>query len=196
MSGLFAAVGAFDCGKTTTLGYLAEHYGYRVHDEAHNDVLAVLGDRMAGHPPDQGFARVDHPEHFCPMCQPVAFCDLVLARQAEIERRAAPGDFVDHGWLDAVEYCCRNAGIDALPPNPARPAFARYRLVFLFAVMPELQRPRWGKDRAQRATEAELANRRIAALYHQQGMTVHEVPPGTVAARAAHIHALVQIAGR
>src|SRR5262249_4990869 len=116
VSRLFAAVGAFGCGKTTTLRYLAERYGYRLHQEAHNDVLAMLGDRMAGHPPDQGYTPIDDPWHFCPMCRPVAFCDMVLARQAEIERGAVSGDLVEHGWLDAVEYCCRNAGILALPP--------------------------------------------------------------------------------
>ena len=194
VTGLFAAVGAYSCGKTTTLRYLAEHYAYRVHEEAHNDVLAVLGDRMAGHPPDQGFTPIGDPAHFCPMCRPIEFCELVLARQAEIERAAAPGDFVDHGWLDAVEYCCRNAGLDALPPNADRPAFAPYRLVFLFAVVPEAQRARWGKSPTQRVAECQRINRRLATLYRTHGMTVHEIPAAPVAERARRIHALIEAA--
>jgi len=192
VSSLFAAVGSYSCGKTTTLRYLAEHYGHGVHEEAHNQVLAVLGRRMDGHPPDQGYTRIDAPGHFCPMCQPVAFCDMVLARQAAIEAAAAPGDFVDHGWLDAVEYCCRNAGLDALPVDPTRPRFAPYALVFLFAVVPGAQQPRWGKPVAQRIAECEAINARLAALYRSHGMTVVEVPADSVERRAARIHDAVQ----
>lgn len=192
VSRLFAAVGSYSCGKTTTLRYLAEHYGHGVHEEAHNQVLAVLGQRMDGHPPDQGFTRIDDPVHFCPMCRPVEFCDMVLARQAAIETAAAPGDFVDHGWLDAVEYGCRNAGLVTLPANPARPRFAPYALVFLFAVVPEAQRSRWGKPVEQRITECEAINRRLAAMYRSHGMTVVEVAADSVERRAARIHAAVE----
>ena len=188
---LFAAVGAFGCGKTTTLVHLAQHYGHRVHEEAHNQVLRGLGKRMDGHPPDQGYARIDEPEHFCPVCRPLEFCDLVLERQAEIEAAAHDGDIVDHGWLDAVEYGCRNAGIERLPPG-RRPSFAPYALVFLFAVMPELQRSRWGKTPAERAAECVAINRKLGAMYRAEGMTVIDVPPDTVESRAGLVDAAIR----
>lgn len=188
---LFAAAGAFGCGKTTTLAYLAEHHGHRVHEEAHNQVLRVLGTRMDGHPPDQGYRPIDDPDHFCPVCRPLEFCDLVLARQAEIEAAAGDGDIVDHGWLDAVEYGCRNAGISRLPPGN-RPHFPPYALVFLFATMPALQRPRWGKSAAARAAECIDINGRLGAMYRAAGMSVVDVPPGTVEWRAGLIDAAIR----
>jgi len=182
--GLIAAVGARGCGKTTTLAHLAAHHGHRVHDEAHNQVLAELGPRAAGHPEHAPYARVDHPAHFCPMCHPIEFCARVLARQYEIESQARPGDIVDHGWLDAVEYTCRRMGLARLPEYVPVPPFEPYAHVFLFEVMPELQRPRWGLTADQRTDEARDMNAGIAALYEQQGMVVKRVPPGTVCERA------------
>ncbi len=81
--------GAFDCGKTTTLEWLREHAGARIHGEAHLRALALLGERTRGHPPDRPFSPISDPAHVCPLCRPWAFAELVLAEQRAIELAAA-----------------------------------------------------------------------------------------------------------
>ncbi len=183
---LYAAVGAFGCGKTTTLAFLARHHGVRCHAEAHNAVIAELGPRTSGHPETDPWSRIDDPAHLCGICTPVAFAQRVLERQWAIEQSASDGDFVDHGWLDAIDYVAQRAGESELS-GLRLPVFAPYRCVFLFEVMPELQRVRWGKSREQRVEEAVAANQRLEGLYREWGMDVVIVPAGTVAERAARV---------
>lgn len=183
---LYAAVGAFGCGKTTTLVHLARHHGIGIHAEAHNAVIAELGPRTAGHAEQAPWSRIDDPDHLCGICTPAAFGQRVLERQAAIEDAAADGEFVDHGWLDAIDYVAERGGAAALA-SLRLPSFVPYRRVFLFEVMPELQRARWGKTIEQRIAEAQAANRRLAALYRGHGMDVLSVPAGTVAERAARV---------
>ena len=68
-------------------------------------------------------------------------------------------------------------------------------LVFLFAVMPELQEPRWGKSREERAAEAERINQRLGALYRAAGFQVIDVGPGTVEERAEFLASRARLSG-
>jgi predicted ATPase len=178
--------GAFDCGKTTTLEWLRDHHGVRIHGEAHLRALVSLGERTAGHPPDRSFSRIDDPTHFCPMCRPWEFAELVLAEQRAIEIAARDGDVLERGWLDPIEMLLRNtkADDDASCPWPSWTPIARYRQVIVFEVMPELQRPRWGKPAAQRVAEAIAINERLARLYRAERFEIVAIPPGTVEHRA------------
>lgn len=173
--------GAFDCGKTTTLEWLRDHHGVRIHDEAHLRALALLGDRTRGHPPDQGFSRIDDPAHFCPMCRPWEFAELVLAEQRAIELAARDGDVLERGYLDPIEMLLRNTNASE---HPRWTPVARYRRVILFEVMPALQRPRWGKAAAQRIAEARTINLRLAQLYQAAGFELLTIPAGPVERRA------------
>ncbi|XYH98807.1 ATP-binding protein [Sorangium sp. So ce1128] len=181
---LFVATGAYACGKTTTLRHLASTRGHRVHGEAHRRVLDELGARTHGHPPDEPFRRIDAPEHVCPMCRKREFAARVLETQRAIEAEAQSGDWLERGYLDPVEYYLRTSGEVEYPWPPGEPAFERYALVFLFAVMPELQAPRWGRSSEERAAEAERINQRLGALYRAAGFEVVDVGPGTVEERA------------
>ena len=181
---VFVFTGAYDCGKSTTLAWLREHHGRRIHTEAHRLVLRAIAGRSHGHPPDRGFTPVTDPDHFCPMCQPRAFAELVLAEQRRLEAQAQTGDLLERGYLDPIEMLGRT---DLHAPRPAWTPVARYRRVFSFAVMPELQRPRWGKSRATRIAEARAINLRLEGLYRDAGFEVIEVGPGTVAERGTRV---------
>jgi predicted ATPase len=181
MKPVVVVTGAFDCGKTTTLEWLRDHHGLRIHAEAYSTTLARLGDRKLGHAPEQGFTRIADPEHFCPMCRPLEFAELVLAEQAAIEREAEPGDILERGWIDPIEMLLRNTGDEAR--KPAWTPVARYVRVIVFEVMPELQHPRWGKSAALRIAEAEAINRRLTRLYRDAGHAPVSIPPGSVEAR-------------
>jgi hypothetical protein len=181
MKHVTVVTGAFDCGKTTTLEWLRDHHGVRIHGEAHLRALALLGDRTLGHPPDQGFFRIDDPAHFCPMCRPWGFTELVLAEQRAIELAAREGDVLERGFLDPIEMFLRNTNADS---HPSWTPIARYRRVILFELMPELQRPRWGKPVAQRIAEALAINLRLTRLYQAAGFDVLAIPPGPVEHRA------------
>lgn len=174
--------GAFDCGKTTTLEWLRDHHGLRIHTEAHLTALDRLGDRKLGHPAGQGFTRIDDPGHLCPMCRPFEFAEMVLSEQAAIERAAQPGDILERGWLDPIEMLLRNAGQNG--PQPAWPPIARYVQVIVFEVMPELQRPRWGKPALQRVGEAQAIHERLIRMYRSAGYPVAMIPSGNVETRA------------
>lgn len=177
--------GAFDCGKTTTLEWLRDHHGVRIHDEAHLRALARLGDRTSGHPADRGFSRIDDPGHFCPLCRPWEFAELVLAEQRTIEIAARDGDVLERGFVDPIEMFLRNTRSPDDAPRPSWTPVARYRRVIVFEVMPELQRPRWGKPVAQRVAEAIAINQRLARMYRAAGFEIVTIPPGPVERRAA-----------
>lgn len=176
--------GAFDCGKTTTLEWLRDRMGVRIHGEAHLRALASLGDRKRGHPPDQPFSRIDDPAHACPMCRPWEFAELCLAEQRAIETAAADGDLLERGYLDPIEMFLRNTNASDDAPRPSWTPVARYRRVILFEVMPELQRPRWGKPAAQRVVEAMAINERLARMYRAAGYELRSIPGGSVEQRA------------
>jgi predicted ATPase len=190
--GLYVVTGAYSCGKTTTMKYLAATHGYGIHSEAHQSVLDELGERTRGHPPGQPFQPVNEPDHFCPMCRPLEFAELVLMKQSAIEAGAADGDLLERGYLDPIEYYLRNTGATAYPWGPNPPRFAHYRLVFIFAVLPEVQMPRWGKTREQRIAEAKRINERLLGLYRDAGFRCHIIEPGTVEERADAIMSLMK----
>jgi predicted ATPase len=190
MKPVFVVTGAFDCGKTTTLEWLRDHHGVRIHGEAHLAALERLGDRKLGHAPGQGFTPIVDPEHFCPMCRPREFAELVLAEQAAIETAAEPGDILERGFLDPIEMLMRNAADDVRRPQWI--AIARYVRVILFEVMPELQRPRWGKCAATRVAEALAIQARLASLYRDAGYHLVSIPPGSVEARGARLLEIVR----
>jgi predicted ATPase len=187
MTGVFVATGAFDCGKTTTLEWLREHHGVRTHAEAHVCVLAQLGGRTAGHPPGQPFAQISDPEHFCPMCRPWEFAQLVLDEQRSIELAAQPGDLLERGFLDPIELLLRRTDAPDDAPRPAWQPIARYVRVLSFDVMPQLQSPRWGKSASQRAEDARAINLRLDRLYRAAGYEVVHIEAGSVEARAAQV---------
>jgi predicted ATPase len=189
---VYIASGAFDCGKTTTLEWLRTNHRINIHAEAHLLALASLGTRSAGHPPDASFTPIDDPAHLCPMCRPWAFAELVLEQQREIERAAGPGHLLERGYLDPIEMLLRNTNAADDAPRPAWTPITRYARVFLFEVMPQLQRPRWGKDTAQRTAEAVAINRRLERLYRDAGFDVIRIPPASVEARANALLATIQ----
>lgn len=189
MPAVVVATGAFDCGKTTTLEWLREHHGLRIHVEAHRLALQRIAARSGGHPPDRGFTPIDDPAHFCPMCRPEAFCELVLAEQRASEARAEDGDLLERGYLDPIEMLERTT--DGRAPRPAWTPLARYRVVLLFELMPALQRPRWGKSVATRIDEAAAINARLARLYAQAGFRVARISPGSVPERAEQVRAAI-----
>ena len=117
MPALIVATGAFDCGKTTTLEWLREHHGLRIHTEAHRLVLRRIATRSGGHPPERGFTRIEDPDHFCPMCRPLEFCELVLAEQRALEQRAREGDLLERGYLDPLEMFDRTRRPGQLAPS-------------------------------------------------------------------------------
>jgi predicted ATPase len=188
---VIVVTGAFDCGKTTTLEWLRDHHGLRIHGEAHLRALASLGDRTLGHPPDRGFYQLDDPEHLCPMCRPWEFAERVLTEQRAIEAVARAGDLLERGHLDPIEMLLRRTGAADSAPRPSWTPVARYRRVILFEVMPELQRSRWGKPVAQRVDEAVAINERLARLYRAAGYELVTVAAGSVEDRAARVLALL-----
>lgn len=185
MPALIIATGAFDCGKTTTLEWLREHHGLRIHTEAHRMVLRRIAGRSGGHPPERGFTRIEDPAHFCPMCRPLEFCQLVLAEQRAIELRAREGDLLERGYLDPLEMFDRTRRPEQRAPGWT--PVARYRLVLLFEVMEQLQRARWGKSVATRIAEAKMINERLTQHYLDAGFPLLRVPPGSVAERGAQV---------
>lgn len=184
---LFVATGAFDCGKTTTLTWLRDRHGLRIHAEAHLRALARLGARTAGHPPGQGFTRIADDGHFCPMCRPWDFAELVLAEQRAIETAAQPGDLIERGYLDPIEMLLRNTGAPDDAPRPGWIPVSHYAVVMCFEVMPELQSPRWGRDAKTRAEQAWNINERLIRLYRAAGHEVVIIEAGSVEARAAQV---------
>jgi hypothetical protein len=192
MIGVFVATGAFDCGKTTTLEWLREHHGVRIHVEAHVAALARLGARTAGHPPEQPFSPILEPEHLCPMCRPWEFAQLVLDEQRSIELLAQPNDLLERGFLDPIEMLLRRTDASDDAPRPHWRPVARYLRVLSFDVMPQLQRPRWGNTSVQRAEHARAINDRLDRLYRAAGYEVVHIEAGSVEARAAQVLATMR----
>ncbi len=189
---LFVATGAFDTGKTATLDHLSERYGIRVYDEVYLEVLRELGERTLGHPADRPFERLESAAHFCPLCRPGPFRDRVLRKQQALEARCPPYALLERGYVDPWEMFTRNTGAPPRIPVHEKARYADYATVFLFEVMPELQRPRWGKPAARRVEEALRITHRLRRLYREQGFAVLAVPPGTIADRAVLIAESIQ----
>jgi predicted ATPase len=192
MIGVFVATGAFDCGKTTTLEWLREHHGVRIHTEAHLLALARLGARTGGHPPEGEFRVIDDPEHSCPMCRPWEFAELVLDEQRNIELAAQPGDLLERGFVDPIEMLLRRTGAADDAPRPSWTPIARYVRVLSFDVMPQLQSPRWGKSAAERTRDAIAINERLDRMYRAAGCEVVHIEAGSVEARAAQVLAYMR----
>jgi predicted ATPase len=192
MIAVFVATGAFDCGKTTTLEWLREHHGIRIHAEAHVCVLARLGERTAGHPPGEPFSQISNPDHFCPMCRPWEFAEMVLDEQRNIELAALPGDVLERGFVDPIEMLLRRTSAPDDAPRPAWRPIARYLRVLSFDVMPQLQRPRWGQTADQRVEQARAINLRLDRMYRAAGCEVVHIDAGSVEARAAQVLAYMR----
>jgi predicted ATPase len=192
MTGVFVATGAFDCGKSTTLEWLREHHGVRIHAEAHLSVLARLGERTAGHPPGQPFSSILDPEHLCPMCRAWAFAQLVLDEQRSIEASAQPGDLLERGFVDPIEMLLRRTDAPDDAPQPAWHPIVSYSRVFSFDVMPQLQTSRWGQTAEQRAEQARAINQRLDRMYRAAGYEVVHIQAGSVEARGAQVLALMR----
>jgi predicted ATPase len=195
MTEVFVATGAFDCGKTTTLEWLREHHGVRIHAEAHLRALARLGQRTAGHPPGQPFSAISQaidPNHFCPMCRPWDFAQLVLDEQRSIELSAQPGDLLERGFVDPIELLLRRTDAPDDAPTPPWQPIARYMRILSFDVMPQLQSPRWGKSAAQRALDAIAINERLDRMYRAAGCEVVHIRAGSVEDRAAQVLAYIR----
>lgn len=184
MTDVFIATGAYACGKTTTLEWLREQHGVRIHAEAHQLALARLGERTAGHPPEAEFRPIEDANHFCPMCRPWEFAELVLDEQRNIELAAQSGDLLERGYVDPIEMLLRRTN-DA--KRPIWQPIARYLRVLSFDVMPELQAPRWGKSAEQRVREAIAINERLDRMYRAAGFEVVRIEAGSVEARAAQV---------
>lgn len=191
-TGVFVATGAFDCGKTTTLEWLREHHGVRIHAEAHVVVLARLGARTAGHPPGQPFSPISDPDHLCPMCRPWEFAQLVLDEQRRIELSVQVGDLLERGFVDPIEMLLRRTGAPDDAPRPDWQPVARYLRVLSFDVMPQLQRPRWSSSAMQRAEQARAINERLDRMYRAAGFEVVHIEAGSVEARAAQVLAIMR----
>ncbi|KIG18590.1 hypothetical protein DB30_00275 [Enhygromyxa salina] len=189
---VYIATGAYDCGKTTTLEWLRTNHRISIHAEAHLRALASLGSRTAGHPPNAGFTAIEDPAHLCPMCRPWQFAERVLDHQRDIERAAGPGHLLERGYLDPIEMLLRTTHAADDAPRPAWTPITRYAAVFLFEVMPQLQRPRWAKSAAQRTTEAIAINHRLERLYRSAGYDVIRVPPASVETRARALLSAIQ----
>jgi predicted ATPase len=189
---VFVATGAYACGKTTTLEWLREHHGVRIHTEAHLRALARLGERTDGHSPGAEFSPIDDPDHFCPMCRPWAFAELVLDEQRNIELAAQPGDLLERGFIDPIEMLLRRTGATDDAPRPAWQPTARYVRVLSFDVMPQLQASRWGKSAVQRSAEAMAINQRLDRMYRAAGCEVVHIDAGSVEARAAQVLACMR----
>ncbi len=189
MKSLYVLTSAFDCGKTTTLRHLAEAYGYRTHQEAHRLALTALGDRKEGHPMDRPFRKINDEQHFCPWCKPIEFAQLVLETQRSIENRARDGDLLERGFVDPLEYYERNTGMEsAWRWTPV----SQYQFVFVLDVMPDLQRPKWGKSKHARVMLARQINHRLTEMYETRGFSIVRVRPEDVAGRALFIHRIIQ----
>jgi predicted ATPase len=192
MIAVFVATGAFDCGKTTTLEWLREHHGIRIHAEAHVCVLGRLAERTAGHPPGEPFSQISDPDHFCPMCRPWEFAEMVLDEQRNIELAALPGDVLERGFVDPIEMLLRRTSAPDDAPRPAWRPIARYLRVLSFDVMPQLQRPRWGQTADQRVEQARAINLRLDRMYRAAGCEVVHIDAGSVEARAAQVLAYMR----
>jgi len=182
---VFVATGAYRAGKSTTLGHLAEAHGLLVADEAHTRILDDLGERRMGHDRHAPFASITDDAHFCPMCRPEAFSDLVVAEQRRIEAAAGPGTILDRGMIDPLEMRARRTGEDLRALISVTPPDVRYASVFVFDVMPGLMTPRWGRSEAERVEQAHSIRARLENAYREAGHRVVRVPPGTLAERAA-----------
>lgn len=188
---LYVVTGAFSCGKTTTLRHLAATRGYTVYREAPLLVFEDLGPRIKGHPPGHSFQAIREPTHLCPMCRPLEFAEMVLAKQAIIEANAAEGAILERGYLDPVEYYLRKTGRLHYPLDLHPWRFARYAQVFVFAVVPEAQQPRWNKTKEECIAEAEWINERLLRIYVEAGFQSHVIRPGSIEERADIIHQLI-----
>ena len=185
---VFIVTGASGCGKTTTLEFLRSAWGYRFHHEAHLQVIADLGKKAEGHPLTSRFKRIEEEGHFCPMCNPMGFANLVLKKQLEIESEVEDGDLIERGYVDAMEYCRRNSRREGCEFKYGKEAFSLYAEVFLMDVVPAVQKAKWGKSKEERIREGYAINQRLKESYEQEGFPVFVVPPGSVEERARLIH--------
>jgi len=176
--------GAFDSGKTTTLQYLKENYGYNFHHEAHNSVLNELGERTFGHNPIKYFETIEKKNHLCPMCTPIDFFNLAIQKQWGIEASLSDGEFIERSQIDIVEHCERNTEVNSIFKLKK---LVTYKKVFIFEVMPKLQQPRWGKTKEKRITQAKEITKSLIKIYQRYGIPYILIGPGSVKERALFV---------
>ncbi|MEW5818717.1 MAG: ATP-binding protein [Cyanobacteriota bacterium] len=188
---IFIATGAYDCGKTTTLKYLRANYGVKIHKEAHLIVLEKLGNKINGHAPDKPFEKILANDHFCPMCNPLEFAEMVLEEQLTTEKLASNGDFIERGYIDPLEYYLRNSNQPEWTGKYSKRNFLNYSKVFLFNVIAATQVPRWGKTAEIRIKEAHHINERLHKMYSNAGFDICTIPDDSVENRAKMILDLI-----
>ncbi len=188
---LYVATGAYDCGKTTTLEFLRDSYGYIINKEAARSVLEELGGKKLGHQFDKTLQKILSEDHICPVCTPLEFTELVFKKQKELEYNAKERSFIDRGYLDIVEFFLRSSNLNEFSLNYKKEEFGSYLSIFLFDVMPNTQVPKWGKSIEKRTEEAIRINRRLFDMYTAEGFKVYKIPPEPIENRAEMIHEII-----
>jgi predicted ATPase len=189
---IYIVTGAFSCGKTTTLQCLQKLFDYTIFREAHLLVLDELGVRADGHPIDHPITPITNSEHFCPMCNPLEFAQMVLKKQQYTESIAPDGSLIERGFIDPVEYFLRNTGFEAFPDQTLKEKFHPYEKVFLFDVIPDVQVAKWGKSREERIELAYHINDRLYRMYKQKGFNVYFIEKASVEKRARSVHEIIR----
>ena len=182
---IYIVTGAHDTGKSATLEYLKKEFGHATIGEAFKALQKECGEAMFFHAPDKPFVPNGSPDHVCPICRPKELTSMLLRKQLEIENGIAGGTTViERGFGDYLATL-RFLKIDDWENRDfSARRFAKYKLVFLMEVMPELQEPKFGKSLEQRIQEAVEINECIFQEYFQSGFKIVAVPAGTIKDRA------------
>ncbi len=185
---LYVVTGAYDCGKTATLEFLRDFYGYNIQKEAASSVLDELGSKKLGHNLNETLKKIHKKGHVCPACTPLKFAKLALKKQKELEKLASEDSFLERGYVDIIEFYTRHKKTKSLKHGK----FVDYAHVFLLDVMPSLQEPKWGKTKQERTEDAKEINKRLLNMYKNEGFDVHTIPVGSIKERAEMIHHTVE----
>lgn len=190
---IYVVTGSYDVGKSATLDFLKQNFGYLVREEALKIIQQEISPEIFFHNPNEPYAENLSPTHICPRCKPKELTELILKKQLELERSCSEQiTILERGFCDSIAYL-KWLGIDnTVGPNIATDLFAKYRLVFLMEVMDGIQEAKWGKTKETRAKEARDINELIFREYLRHGFKVVIIPAGTIVERASLIDSLIQ----